>query len=184
MLSDWSKLREQPGADFEFRCDSCGEAYRGAPSFAYDRPAYCFAIPEHERAERVILDADTCSIDNEHFFIRTTLEIPIAGLDQPFVWGVWVSQSRASFLRYIATFDSDQTGDGSFGWLAAMMPGYETMDTDGDWVYLACDVAWGGVDQRPSIRLHQTDHPLYRDQIDGISRRRAAELAKRATHGC
>ena len=183
MFSNWSELREQPGADFEFRCGSCGEAYRGAPSFAYDKPAHYFTIPEHEREQRVILDADTCSIDDEHFFIRTILEIPITGHDQPFMWGVWVSQSRASFMRYIASYDTDQTGDGSFGWLAAMMPGYETTDEDGNWTYLACSVAWGDVGQRPLVHLHQADHALYRDQVCGISHRRATELSELAMYG-
>ena len=182
MAFDWFALDGQAAKSFEFRCGSCGELHRGAPSFAYDKPVYYFEVPEAERGARVHGDADTCVIDDELFFIRTILEIPIIGSAEPFTWGVWVSQSQESFARYLASYDEDQSGDGSFGWLAVTIPGYGELDASGCWTSLACDVAWGDIGQRPSVHLQAADHPLYIDQREGISWDRAIELARLAMH--
>ncbi len=182
MAFDWFMVRRKPEPEFSFRCTSCGEVHHGSPSFGYDKPYHYFTIPEGERDARITLDDDTCVIDGDLFLIRTILQIPINGVSQPFTWGVWVSQSEASFQHYIGSFNRDQSGNGSFGWLAVTMPGY-TVGDDGVVVSLACDVEWGATGQRPSLRLHETDHQLYRDQIAGISWDRAIELARLTMHG-
>jgi hypothetical protein len=49
--------------------------------------------------------------------VRGLLEMAIAGATEPFLWGVWLTQSEDSFMRYLETFDYDQSGTSSFGWL-------------------------------------------------------------------
>lgn len=119
-------------------------------------------------------------MDNETFFIRATLEIPINGSDDRFLWGVWVSQSKESFDRYVETYEQDQTGDGSFGWLSVTMPGYKSEGTDD--TNLPTNVVWGN--ERPQLKIHDDqDHPLAVDQRDGISWERAVELVVLLNHG-
>lgn len=170
---------------FEFRCADCGEIHRGSPSFAYAKPVCWFIVPEDQRAERLQLDTDTCVLDGDEFYIRTILEIPILDAEEPFTWGVWVSQSEESFRRYVDTYDEDQSGDGSFGWLPVTMPGYDRTadrpDADG-FECLGCDVTWRSPGQRPTLTLHENDHPLYHDQVNGISWDRAIELARLMMH--
>jgi len=93
----------------------------------------------------------------------------IEDVEEPFSWGLWVSQSRDSFERYIATYDEDQSGDGSFGWLSVTMPGYDRTEPDQDLEYLGCDVRWSPRGQRPLIVPQETGHPLYRDVTHGMS---------------
>jgi hypothetical protein len=76
---------------FRFKCSSCGEWHEGMPTFGADAPLYFYAIPEQEREARCVLTSDTCSIDQEFFFVRGCLEIPVEGAMEPFVWGVWAS---------------------------------------------------------------------------------------------
>jgi len=182
MASVWYTSRRQTPREFEFHCRTCGEIHRGSPSFAYAKPAQIFDIPEHERGKRVVLSTDTCIVDHETFLIRAILEVPIVGVDQPFMWGVWVSQSQANFERYVTTFEQDQLGEVSFGWLAVALPGYDRPNESG-WPSLACNVHWGPRDQRPAIELQVCDHQLYYDQINGIDWPRAVELARLALHG-
>jgi hypothetical protein len=144
-------------------------------------PIACWAIPEEDRAKRVKLTSDTCVIDDDTFFVRAVLELPIIGAKEPFTWGVWVSQSRESYTRYTATFQQDQTGEGSFGWLTVTMPGYAEQSVPLE--SLACDVRWGSGNLRPRIEPHPRDHPLYRDFADGITWERAVALAQLAMHG-
>ncbi|MEM9635660.1 MAG: DUF2199 domain-containing protein [Pseudomonadota bacterium] len=165
---------------FSFKCACCGEIHEGGPSFAYDEPAYIRGLTDEERAERVFLNSDLCVVDNETFFIRATLEIPINGSDDRFLWGVWVSQSKESFDRYVETYEQDQTGDGSFGWLSVTMPGYKSEGTDD--TNLPTNVVWGN--ERPQLKIHDDqDHPLAVDQRDGISWERAVELVVLLNHG-
>ncbi|WP_428651518.1 DUF2199 domain-containing protein [Roseibium sp.] len=164
---------------FSFKCSCCGKVHEGGPSFAYNEPWHTYSIPEKERARRVRLDSDLCILDDEFFFIRVTLEVPIKETNDSFLWGLWVSQSKESFDRYAETFDEDQTGDSSFGWLAVTLPGY--VGESGEIVSLPTNVAWGK--ERPRIEIHNDqDHPLAVDQREGISWDRAVELALRLTH--
>jgi hypothetical protein len=45
------------------------------------------------------LTSDRCVIDDEYFFIRGLVEVPVIDSDGPFAWGVWVSLSKANFQR-------------------------------------------------------------------------------------
>lgn len=182
MSFKWFALSNGPRRGFEFRCESCGEVHTGSPSFAFKRPFAYFTIPEEERETRILIDSDLCAIDGQEFYIRTILEIPIEGAEEPFTWGVWVSQSRASFERYMETYDDDQSDDCSFGWLTVTMPGYDRTGSDEDYEHLACDVYWGAIGDRPVIVPRETDHPLYHDYADGISWDRAIELAQAMLH--
>lgn len=164
---------------FSFKCHCCGQIREGGPSFAYDEPSQVSAVPEEQRASRVKIDEDLCSLDGEHFFIRATLEIPIKGASEGFLWGVWVTQSRENFYRYVETFNQDQTGMGSFGWLNVDMPGYRTPGEQT--VHLPADICWGN--ERPEVRIHtDQDHPLAIDQREGLSWDRAVELALMIGH--
>ena len=173
---------------FQFKCADCGDIHRGSPSFAWDKPGEYFMVPEHLRKERVTLNDDLCTITlpgaevETEYYIRTILEIPIHGCDEPFTWGLWVSQSEDSFRRYQETFNEDQSGDGSFGWLGVWMRPYDRRAGNNTTEYLACDVEWGHKNTRPTVFLHECDHPLYIDQRDGIEWDRAIEISTQIIH--
>lgn len=127
---------------------------------------------------------DWCIIKDEgdtEYYIRTTLAIPIIGTADSFLWGLWVTQSQESFERYRATFDSDQSDDGSFGWLAVTMAPYQDPDEPLRW--LECAVHWGPAGERPKLELWECDHPLAQDQHNGISIEKAAQMATGLLHG-
>ena len=83
-----------------YHCHTCGKHHDELP-FAYhaDAPDAWLAIPERKRRGRGELSSDQCVIDDEFFFVRGNLEIPVIGQEPPFTWGVWVSLSEASFRR-------------------------------------------------------------------------------------
>jgi len=169
-----------------YNCSCCGKTYSGSPSIAYARPAYYFEVPEDQRESRIKVDEDLCFIEadpgdpdsQDIFAIRCTLDVPIQDIEEPFCWGLWVSQSRESFERYISTFNDDQSGDSSFGWLAVTMPYYRRHERGEPTESLQCDVEWGSKGQRPKIILRPCDHPLYYDQINGIDWEKAVEIAQ------
>lgn len=176
---------------FEFKCVECGSIHRGSPSFSFGRPPLYHAVPEAEREARITFTRDTCLIapaaDDEdgqtHYFLRGVLEVPIIGAEEPFVWGVWVTQSEGSFMKYLETFDDDQSGISTFGWLSITWAPYNRTKPGEDLENLACTVHWQRAGKRPLIELRECDHPLYVDQRDGISWDRAIEIARTVMHG-
>ncbi len=169
-----------------YTCACCGETYSGSPSLAYKRPVYYFWVPEEQREARVRADDDVCHIaadpDNadghDIYAIRCTLDIPIKGVAEPFCWGLWVSQSKDSFERYVRTFNQDQSQDGSSGWLAVDIPYYRRNAAGEPLESLACNVKWCTMGQRPKIEVMPCDHPLYIDQANGIEWDKAVEIAQ------
>lgn len=183
---------------FEFICDACGERHSGSPSFSYKFPQIYFDVPENERAARVTVNNDLCRIlpaennienniendaDNStEYAIRVMLSIPINGVNEPLLWGVWVSQSKESYEEYVSTFSQDQTGKSSFGWLEVTMPYYNISKPDEPCEYLECNVNWGNADSRPEIELWDNPHQLARDQQHGIDWDTAIKIAKMTMH--
>lgn len=45
------------------------------------------------------LGSDTCVINDEQFFVRGLIRVPVAGLEDAFEWGVWVSLTEEDIVR-------------------------------------------------------------------------------------
>jgi hypothetical protein len=139
---------------FSFKCSCCGKIHEGSPSYGF-------------RAPDPFL---------EHFFIRACIEVPIHGVSEPFLWGVWVSLSQKNFDRYVATYDQPDPSDSYFGWLCNQLPYYERTHS----LKTSVHPREGG--SRPSVILERTGHPLSVDFHEGISVARAQEIAEAAMH--
>jgi len=173
--------------EFSFKCSGCGDIHHGSPSFGYRRSENYLSLSDENREKFAKANDDLCRIlptdDGEvteaEYYIRCTLDVPIHGAKDPFLWGVWMTQSKESFDRYVDTFREDQKDDGSFGWLHIPIPYYKRQRPDTS--SLAADVDWG--EDRPKVFLNECDHPLYIDQRDGITWDRAVEIATELMHG-
>jgi hypothetical protein len=69
---------------FRFKCATCDKWHEGQPSVAFAEPDYVLDVPERERKARVRTSDDLCSVDDEFFFARVCLEIPIIDAGEPF----------------------------------------------------------------------------------------------------
>jgi hypothetical protein len=145
---------------------------RGHARFWSEAPLYYYSIPAEERDRRCILESDTCVVDQEHFFVRGCLEIPVDGEPDPFIWGVWVSLSKRHFDDFVACLDSPKRSHIGpfFGWLSAELPLYSSTENLKTRAFLRDD----GI--RPYIELEPTDHPLAIEQRNGIPVDRVAEI--------
>jgi hypothetical protein len=165
-------------AIFAFKCAHCANVHEGSPSFAYDAPYPYLQQPESVQ-KAGMLGSDLCHYadkDGRHNFIRVCLEVPIHGVADPFVWGVWVSLSQTNYDRYVDTSDSPVTTDCYFGWFCNALPYYP--ETRG----LKTHVRPREGDSRPFIVLEETDHPLSIDYHNGISIAKAQEIAEAIMH--
>lgn len=160
---------------FSFKCSSCGEVHEGGPSFSFPAPVQYTGLTEAEKAD-AHLGTDLCYIGEERF-IRVCLETAIAGIDQPFMWGVWVSLSQSSFERYRETYDQPVEEEEYFGWLCNRLPFYPNTLNLGTLVHP------GSGGSRPWLQLEETDHPLAIDFYQGTTVGRPQEIAEYAMHG-
>jgi len=168
----------QDSEPFRFECASCGTLHDGIPSFGWDFPAQYLAVPDAERARRVVLSDDACVIDDEWFFVRGCLEIPVHGYKEHLNYGVWLSLSRDSFTRYSATFDDVNRRSGAkfFGWLCTAIPGYP------DTQLLKTMLLVRPWPTRPLVQLEATDHPLAVEQRTGVNPWRVQQIVERIMH--
>ena len=126
--------------------------------------------PKKKEASASKLTSDTCVIDDEDFFIRGVIEIPIHDYPENFGFGVWVSQKRENFENYLANFDSGNIGP-FFGWLSTSISYYKD-----DTLSLKAMTHFRGQGKRPRIELEPTDHPIFIDQQEGITLKKAWEI--------
>lgn len=156
--------------DMSYRCSVCGEIHHDLPHIAMDKPDHWWDVPEEEREQRIELTSDTCIIDNEDYFIRGVIEIHVHDYPNDFGFGVWVSQKRENFFTYLDNFDSGGIGP-FFGWLCTRIAYYKE-----DTLLLKTMAHFRANNQRPSIELEETNHPLSIDQRNGITLDRAWEI--------
>ncbi len=164
--------------EFEFKCATCGETHKGMPTFGSDKPLSYYKVPEKERESRCDCGTDDCVIDENSFFIRGCIEIPVIDEEEPFVWGVWVSLSKESFEKWLGCFEENKRSHVGpfFGWLNAWLKPYPDTINIKTQVHLRND----GI--RPYIELEPTEHPLAVEQRNGISKERVAELYSEMMH--
>ena len=142
------------------------------PSFDAHAPLSYYDVPQEERERRCDLGSDDCVVDEEFFFVRGCIEIPVIGEAEPFSFGVWVSLSEANFSKWVKCYElSARSHVGPFfGWLNAWLKPYPDTINLKTMVYIRDN----GI--RPYVDLQPTDHPLAVEQRSGITVERVAEL--------
>ena len=160
--------------DYSWTCKCCGKNFDTLPmSYATDAPDNWFALTEADRSRRAKLSADVCIIDSREFYVRGTIEVPVADWPQTFVWGVWASVSEESFRRIHELWDAEIEDDEPprFGWLCTWLQGYpEPHD-------IKCNVFLRSGNLRPRIVLEPSAYPLAIEQHQGITLERVEEIA-------
>jgi hypothetical protein len=175
-----SGVTDGPPSASSFICHTCGQVHEELPlSFGADAPVHYYDVPEHEREQRTLLGSDQCVIDDEHYFVRGCLDIPIRDSAEVFRWGVWVSLSKESFHRMSQLWETPgrESEPPFFGWLCTPLPGYP------DTTKLKTLVHTRPLGERPFIELEPGEHPLAVEQRSGISLARAREIGESLLHG-
>jgi hypothetical protein len=162
-----------------WRCHRCGQEHNGLPlDWAFAEPTYW----DGGRDDDDFLNEDVCVWKDDagrmNYFVRGILPIDVVDADDAFRYGVWSSLSEKSFERHLELWDDPARIDepAYFGWFSNTLPGYP------DTLNLALDVVVESVDERPSFYLRDTDHPLVREQREGITMERVREIAELNFH--
>ena len=163
-----------------FTCGVCGQIHPGLPmDLAYQRPADYFKVPADERARRVKLNSDLCVIDDQEFYVRGVLALPVQDSTDEFRWGIWARVEADDFARYVELYDIEVVdGEPPFrGRLAGGIKSYPGSDM----LEVTVQLQSGG--QRPLFVVADREHPLGRDQAEGISMERVHGFIEDAMPG-
>lgn len=156
-----------------WKCHLCDSEHDDLPNcFGIDAP-WPALVPEHEFDTRVELTGDQCVVDEEHFFVRGHIEIPIHGEVEPLSFSVWSSLSEQSFLYMSDRWDEPDRGSDPpyFGWLCSPISVYPST------IHLKLSVQSRPPGLTPLFMVEPTEHPLSLDQQHGITPARWHEIA-------
>ncbi|MEK3983552.1 DUF2199 domain-containing protein [Paenibacillus sp. FSL K6-3166] len=160
------------------KCPHCNNELNELPlCYGVEAPQYFYTVPEEKRTE---LTDDFCVIDEQHFFIRGHIEIPIIDSHEKFIWSVWASLSAENFLKSneLLLVEGREEEEPYFGWLSTELSIYPLTTLS-----LKTRVHTQEVGAVPLMELEQTDHPLAIEQREGISIERVKEIAHLINHG-
>jgi hypothetical protein len=162
------------------KCATCGKVHDGIPlSFAAEFPDMYANMSREDRDARCVIGSDQCIIDDELFFIRGCLELPIAGSPDLFLWGLWASVREEVFDEISESWElvGREKSRGPFkGRVANSLSVYPETSS------LKIGIVVQPVGTRPLFFLEEAEHPLTIEQRSGISRGRALELASLLLH--
>ena len=162
------------------KCATCGQVHTGLLlSFAADSPDMYANMNRDDRDTRCFRGSDQYIIDQQWFFIRGCLEIPIIGSDEVFLWGLWASVREEVFdeIEDCWELHARENSRGPFkGRLANSLAEYpETLN-------LKVKILLQPVGTRPLFLVEESTHQLALEQAQGISRDRALHLASLVMH--
>jgi hypothetical protein len=172
-------------AGLRWKCGSCEEWHTGPMlDVGFDQPRYWSedcdlgsrweVLPSGEMLKgwKTFLDEDYCAIDDEFFFVRGIIHLPILGAAESFRWGVWGSLSRENFEKLLRMEGDPELVQlpPMFSWLSSWMPDYP--DTGS--LKMFAHIQEPGM--RPHFRLERADHPLAQEYHNGISPERVKEI--------
>lgn len=156
-----------------YQCSCCGEVYDELPlTFGNDFPDYYFSVPPDEREKRIEIKESLCVVDNEHFFHRGRLTIPINDYQNDLVFNVWTSISEDNFWKRNDLWNNPKRIDEEpyFGWLQTTIPTY------GETLNLKTIGIENEVGLIPTIKMIEDNHPLTFDQEKGITLDKALQI--------
>jgi hypothetical protein len=165
-----------PGSNL-FVCSVCGDRHPGPPmAWRSETPD-----PWPDDDARRPGDSRTpelCVLRSEgRRFVYGELQVPVAGGDGPLVFGVWAEVAEADFDRLVAAWDSPDRAGEIAGRLATELPPYPGSTG------LEVALRVGPPQTSTVVVLPPADHPLARDQRQGIDRARVRTIAEVFLHG-
>ena len=171
-----------------WKCGSCDEWHTGpCLDFGFSEPASWNGADDPatrwsilpsgilEKPSKTFLDEDFCAVNDEHFFVRGLIHLPIIGTMETLCWGVWGSLSRINFETLLKMDDDENRTslEPMFSWLNTRIPEYP------DTLNLKMHAHIQKDKMRPHFELEPSDHPLAQEYHHGIAPDRVREIMLR-----
>ncbi|UWP99499.1 DUF2199 domain-containing protein [Aliiroseovarius crassostreae] len=150
------------------KCACCGRLNASLLSLAAVGPSFLGPVTEYSENSSLLLDDDDILTEDfcrhgPHRFVRSTIEFPIQGSDEVFLFGCWGSLSQTNFDRYVELFDERRTYEmgSADSWLCNAIPATEDK-------HALCRMEFQEHAQRPKLFITDEEHPLFTIQKLGL----------------
>lgn len=164
-----------------YACSICGERHNEVPlSWGPDVPDLWARLSEDEREAKGEIGTDQCVINEQHFFVRGRIEIPVQDRHDPFAWLVWVEVTRDVFVAMakVWTMEGRENTEPLYdGALANDLSLYPTPTLG-----LPAKLHTRPVGVRPFIEI-TAEHQIRHEQRTGITFHQVNEIANKLL-GC
>jgi len=160
-----------------FVCSVCGEHHNERLlDIRLALPHVIHALDSDARTRRAWLADDFAVLDDERFFVRGLLELPVPGLDDRFAYGTWVEVSMRDFQELMRHWHDEEQFASVECTLANELEPYRGT------VGLRATLRATAAEQLPAVELSDAAHELVTAQRNGISIGRSDELAAAVLH--
>jgi hypothetical protein len=161
------------------RCDICGVHHiPDELSVAADEPDPIFQVPSDERSVRVSMDSDFAVLDEEVFFARGVIVVPVHKHERMLI-GLWANLYPDHFSLLKETRAEGSMRPGSFHLPARLTNTFECYPPLLNRRVRVIPQPGGA---RPEFLLVDSDHPLFQHQREGISLALASSLTAKIMH--
>ncbi len=163
-----------------YQCNTCGAVHSERPTcFSFEMPMVVSQLSETDLERRVEMSSDQCILDDEHFFIVGTLDLPVQNSDEVLRWIAWSTLSKANFERACELWrvHGRESEPPYPGWLSNQIPGFP------DSLHIKLLVHTEALGLRPRLEVVDDGHPLWSAQRNGITSHQADELIHVAQFG-
>jgi hypothetical protein len=156
-------------------CAACGhEDTHDDYECWFRHPDAVFNLSERARTSRVRGNGNWCVLDEQRYYFRAMLPIPVDGRIHPYYFGVWIEVEYFMFTLMLNQLLQEDKSKAlpCGGWIANDIPGYScTYGLRGSLLPLVHTTA-------PIFTLSQSEHLLYDEQRFGVSEMRVEELSR------
>jgi hypothetical protein len=160
-----------------FVCSVCGEHHdERLLDIRLGLPDVIHALDTDARMQRAWLADDFAVLDDERFFVRGLLELPVPGLEDRFAYGTWVEVAISDFQQLMRHWHDEEQFAAVRCTLANELEPYRGT------VGLRATLRATAADRLPAVELSDAPHELVSAQRHGISVRRSDELAAAVLH--
>jgi hypothetical protein len=160
-----------------FTCSVCGQHHdERLLDIRLGLPGVIHAIDPDERTDRAWLADDFAVLDDERFFVRGLLELPIPDIDDRFAYGTWLEVEMPDFQELMRRWHADEQFAPVDCVLANELEPYRGT------VGLRATLHATSADKLPTVELAEAAHELVHAQHEGITVDRSDELAAVVLH--
>ena len=160
-----------------FVCSVCGEHHdERLLDIRLGLPHDVHLLDEDERARRTWLADDFAVLDDERFFVRGLLELPIPELDNRFGYGTWCEVAMPDFQELMRRWHDE----GQFAPVDCVVA--NELEPYRDTIGLRATLHATSSDKLPMVDLSDAPHELVHAQREGITAGRSDELAAVVLH--
>lgn len=163
-----------------YQCNICGAIHDERPTcFSFKMPMVVSHLSETDRERRVEMSSDQCVLDEEHYFILGTLDLPVQDSDEVLRWIAWSTLSKPNFERSCELWrvHGRESEPPYPGWLSNEISGFPNS------LHTKLLVHTEALGFRPGLEVVDDGHPLWAAQRNGITRQQADELIHVAQFG-